>query len=238
MRGSVASAPRQPGLHLGPGDRVERGERLVEREDRLAGDQGAEEGDPLSHPARELGRRGPLESGEPKALEETGRLAPGLGSAGAAVAQRQGGVVECREPGEEHVPLGHEGAGRQAVVGLGRAADRRPLRRWASGSPAISSSRVDFPHPDGPTIPSTPCGGRLELEAVDRAQIAVGVAKAANLTTPADRSHRFRRHLVGILPHSALLTKVVRKVDKHNRAGTSWTRQSSFSASASACSSA
>jgi hypothetical protein len=42
---------RKPLLHLGAGDRVERGEGLVEQQHRLAGEQGSQEGDPLSHPA-------------------------------------------------------------------------------------------------------------------------------------------------------------------------------------------
>ena len=54
--GRPPATPREPLLHLGAGDRVERGERLVEQQHRLAGDQGAQEGDPLAHPAGELGR--------------------------------------------------------------------------------------------------------------------------------------------------------------------------------------
>ena len=48
----------EPGLKLGTGDRVERGERLVEEQDRGAGEQRPGERHPLSHPARELARVG------------------------------------------------------------------------------------------------------------------------------------------------------------------------------------
>src|SRR4051794_17076587 len=70
--GARPERPGEPALHLGPGDRVERGEGLVEREHRLAGDERAEEGDALPHPARELRRSRALEAAQPEALEEDG----------------------------------------------------------------------------------------------------------------------------------------------------------------------
>ena len=97
----LAQRRRQPLLHLGPGDRVERREGLVEGQHRLAGDQRAQEGDPLAHPARELGRGAGLEALEPEALEQRRRPAPRLGPAEAAVAQRQRRVVERRVPGQQ-----------------------------------------------------------------------------------------------------------------------------------------
>ena len=53
-----AERGRQPLLHLGPRDRVERRERLVEQQHRLAREQRSQERDALAHPARELARGG------------------------------------------------------------------------------------------------------------------------------------------------------------------------------------
>ena len=52
----------EPVAHLGAGDRVERAERLVEAEHRLAAEQRAQERDALAHAARELVRAGVLEA--------------------------------------------------------------------------------------------------------------------------------------------------------------------------------
>ena len=95
MRGSAAQRPGQPLLHLGAGDRVERGEGLVEQQHRLAGEQGAQEGDPLAHPAGELARARALEAGEAEALEQRrARPRARLRARRPAVAQRQRRVVE------------------------------------------------------------------------------------------------------------------------------------------------
>ena len=76
-----------------------------------------------------------------------------------------------------------------------------------------------MPQPEGPTIPRTRCGGSLEVEAVDRASARRrrGAGRELDPTPGGRRSaRRFRSgHHLGILAHSALLTKVVRKVDKH-----------------------
>ena len=129
-----AKRPRQPPLHLGPGDRVERGERLVEEQHRLTGDQGAKEGDPLAHPARELSGTARLEALEAEALEQPARLAPRPGPGEAAVSERQGGVVDRREPGQQQVALRHVGAGGEALGrGLGAARQGRGRRRARAG---------------------------------------------------------------------------------------------------------
>ena len=179
MRGSVASAAGQPGLHLGPGDRVERGEGLVERQHRLAGDQGAQEGDPLAHPARELGRRGVARSRRGRSAR-TARAACRRAS---PPPQRRG----CAAPGRRcRAPRARAAAGRAGACrrsGARRRAGarrrRRPRSRPRSGSggPQISSSRVDLPQPDGPDQAEHPVRGSLEVEAVDRPQLPVGMLR-------------------------------------------------------------
>src|SRR5262249_22983168 len=93
-----------------------------------------------------------------------------------------------------------------------------------------------------------PVRGDLEVEPIDRPQVAVGMAQAAKDDRSAGRlagrgrASRgellgFRAH-IGILAQPALLTKEVRKVDKHPARNPIWTRQSSSSVLASACSSA
>ena len=252
MRGLGSQRLRQPLLHLGAGDRVERGERLVERQHRLAGDEGAEEGDALAHSAGELGRRGLLEAGEAEALEERPRLSPSLCPAQAAVAQRQGRVVDRRVPGQQQVALGHVGATGEA---LGRAAGATDLQGSGArlAQPADQLQQGRLAAAGWPDQADHAARAHLEIEPVDRPQLAVGVLEGANRDARARRTPaRRRRHLSdrnlavfrshpGILAHSALLTKEVRKVDKHPLRGqqnSPWTRQSSSSDWASACSSA
>ena len=145
MRGSAAQRRGQPLLHLGPGDRVERGEGLVERQQRLAGDEGAEEGDPLAHAARELGRGARLEAVKAEALEQRAGAGAAPRPAEAAVAQRQRGVVERRVPGQQQVALGHVGAAGEALARRSRRPRPRSCRRSAPAgrrpAPAASTCR-------------------------------------------------------------------------------------------------
>ena len=72
VRGSLGEHVREPALHLGAGDRVERGERLVERQHRLARQQRAQERHALAHPARELGRAGCARTRRGRSARATG----------------------------------------------------------------------------------------------------------------------------------------------------------------------
>ena len=115
VAGSVGERLREPLLHLGAGDRVERGEGLVEQQHRLLGEQRAQERDPLAHPAGQLSRPRRLEAGEPEALEQRpGELAR-LALGGAAVARRERRVVDRRQPGKQQVALRHVRAARQPL---------------------------------------------------------------------------------------------------------------------------
>ena len=158
----------QPFLHLGPGDRVEGGERLVEGEHRLLGEQRAQEGDALPHPARELGGPRPLEAAEPEAGEALAppargpapRRRPRLRSASAALSS-----AESQGKRRSRCGMKAQRASRPSP-----AARRRPRSSPPSGSrsPQISSSRVDLPHPEGPTSPSTSCARASRSMPVDR----------------------------------------------------------------------
>jgi len=215
---------RQPSLHLGAGDRVERGEGLVEDEHRLAGDERAQEGDPLAHPARELGRPGALEAGQAEALEEAARLDPRLAAADATVAQRQRRVVDRAQPGEQHVALRQEGAAGEAVGRIfGPAHPDRPAAGLLQTRDQLEQGRLAAAR--GPDHAEDAVLGHLEVEPLDRLEVAVGVAHASD-RDPGERRIvagrrwsgngellSFRAH-VGILAQSALLTKEVRKVDK------------------------
>src|SRR5205807_779119 len=65
----------EPLAHLVAGDRVERRERLVERQYRLAREQRSQKRDPLAHAAPKLRRPGVLEAREAEALEPRSRPA-------------------------------------------------------------------------------------------------------------------------------------------------------------------
>jgi hypothetical protein len=66
----------QPRLQLLARERVERRERLVEAQHRLAGEQGAQERDALAHAARQLVRAGALEPGQAEGEERLVRPCP------------------------------------------------------------------------------------------------------------------------------------------------------------------
>jgi len=108
----------------------------------------------------------------------------------AAVAQGQRCVVDRAQPGQQHVALGHEGTALQsfsvgpgssdldlALLGLLQAGDQLEQRRLATAG--------------GPDQTEDPVGGQIEVQPLDRAQLAVGVSEAA------DRDARTGYHLAG-----------------------------------------
>ena len=99
---------REPVAHLRAGDRVQRAERLVEAQERLAAEQRAQERDALAHPAGELVRAGMLEALEAEGGEERLGALACLVAARAVDPQRERGVVERVEPGQQEIALGHE----------------------------------------------------------------------------------------------------------------------------------
>ena len=141
-----SSAPREPALHLGARDRVERGERLIERQHRLAGQQRAQERDPLAHPARELVRAGLLEPAQSEALE------PRLHLVARPLARdprpRAAPAPRCRgreSHGSSRSRCGISAAGRAAHrtrVRLLQAADQLEQRRLAAAARADDRDRL------------------------------------------------------------------------------------------------
>jgi hypothetical protein len=120
-----------------------------------------------------------LEAGEAEAPEQLGCLPPRLGPPEAAVAQRQGRVVEGRVPGQQLVALGHVGAvgetpprARRGVdrdrprARLQQAADQLQQRRLAAAGGADQAEHLVLTH--------------LQVEPIDRSQVGVAVAEAAN----------------------------------------------------------
>jgi hypothetical protein len=105
----------EPGLHLGAGDRIERGERLIEQQGRPTGHQRAQEGNALAHPAGELTWTRALEARQPEALEVEAGAAPRLSPRHAGDPKREGGVVHGAEPRQEQVALWHVGTPLEAL---------------------------------------------------------------------------------------------------------------------------
>jgi hypothetical protein len=65
-------------------------------------------------------------------------------------AQRQGGVVDRRQPGQQQVPLGHQhrwGARDRAAVGLLQPADQLEQRRLAAAAGADHRDDLAGPGP-------------------------------------------------------------------------------------------
>ena len=101
----------EPRLRLRAGEGVERRERLVQAQQRAAGEQRAQEGDALAHAAGQRRGAGLLEPGEAELLEARVRLAAGLGLGFALDADGQRRVVERRQPRQQGVSLRHERGG-------------------------------------------------------------------------------------------------------------------------------
>ena len=127
--------------------------------------------------------------------------------------------------------LGHVGAAREPLRRRLGAADGEPPGAWlAQAADRLQQGRLAAA---GGADQADDAGGRqLEVDPAQRLQLAVGVAEAADRDAVAGRRRRpegaeracFRIH-PDILAHSALLTNVVRKVDKHPVRNPRWTRQ-------------
>ena len=158
---------------------------------------------------------------EAEAREALRRPAPRLGAPQAAVAQRQRRVVERREPGKSRSRCGMKAQAASRAPALG-AADRDRARARARAArrsaPAGSTCRIPTGRPGRAPRARGPRGRARRSSAARRRSARL---RAGRRLRPA-RGRRFRpggellgfrRHL-GILAHSALLTKKVRKVDK------------------------
>ena len=117
----VGERVRKPALHRRARERVEAPEGLVEEEHGAAGQERAQEGHALAHPAGQLGRAGALELREAEALEQRLGAAARLGARHALALQRERGVREGVPPREQEVALRHVGARGPAPRGVGGA---------------------------------------------------------------------------------------------------------------------
>ena len=120
-------------------DRVERRERLVEAQHRLAGQQRAHERDALAHPAA-TARAGRARSKPPgRSARTAARALARAFAADAAHAQRERRVVERARPRQQQVALGHQhgrAGGDRARVGRLQPADQLQQRRLAAAARA------------------------------------------------------------------------------------------------------
>ena len=112
--------------HVGAGDLVERGERLVHQQDRRAEGERAHERDALLHAARQLVRVRLLEPGEADRVEQPGDLGVRqrllLGAAAPVQAAQEPDVVGHGLPRHERRRLGHEPVLLAGAGGVGAAA--------------------------------------------------------------------------------------------------------------------
>ena len=167
----------QPLLHLGARDRVERSERLVEQQHRLAGQQRSRKGDALAHAAGELTWTGRGELAETELLEHRQRLPARLAARGARQLQRQRRVVERAAPGQQQVVLEHQRAALEppqrvglpadldaALGGLREAADQLEQRRLSAARAADDSKRL--------------AAAEAQVELLERGDLALACAEA------------------------------------------------------------
>ena len=191
VRALLAQRLGEPLLHLAARQRVERGEGLVEAQDRLAGEQRAQEGHPLAHAARQLMGPGALEALQAERGEERVRARTRLVARRPGQAHRERGVVDRAQPGQQPVALGHEHGGVGAdAAGVGRL---QPAHQLEQGRLAAAAGADD-----GDDL----AGAHLEIEALERAHRAEGAADARqarcaapfNVSRLLCRSLELRRH--------------------------------------------
>jgi hypothetical protein len=97
----------EPELQLGAGQVVERPEGLIQQEERTILHDGAQQRDPLAHPARELERVGLLAPLEPERGQQLRDALTSLATGHAAQHESERGVVLDRQPRHQQVLLRH-----------------------------------------------------------------------------------------------------------------------------------
>ena len=227
VRGSRASAPASHSCISRAGERVERAERLVEAQHRLARQQRAQERDALAHAARQLVGPGALEAVEAEAREQRVRALARLrrGSRRRRAA-RSAALSSAVEPRQQQVALGHQHRGRGARPSRRRApAGRRPAR-------AASSCRSRSARRRRRSRPAATCSDHVRERGHRRRVRRANGAADAGETDLAIGSQNVRgscagaSSLVAIAP-SAGITPQVRRVS----AGVAWALSQPASAS-------
>ena len=169
----------EPALHLQPRERVERPERLVQAQHGPPGQQRAQEGDALAHPARQRSGARALE-----ALEaEGGEVLVGGGPRARA---RETPATRRASPALSSASSHGSRASRWGISAAG-AARTRP----ASGAPSphTSSSSVDFPQPLGPTTATISPGATRRVTPAS-ARTAPNAFSTPSSSTPAPSTSR------------------------------------------------
>ena len=100
------------------------------------------------------------------------------------LAQAEGDVVLDRQPGKAGVLLEHDADAVRDVAGDAAALELDRRRRSATESPAINSSSVDFPQPDGPTTAKNSPLLQIEIDRPERVQAVAADAAGKTLVTP------------------------------------------------------
>src|SRR5262249_42986077 len=188
---AFAEGPQQPLLHLGPGDRVERPERLIEQQHILVGDERPQEADPLPHATGQLCRTDVLEHGQAEPREQRPGLLSGLGPGDSPVFQRDGRVVEGGPPRKQQVALRHERAPGQAVLGGGGPLDVH-LTGIRVDKPSDDVQQGGFAAAARPDDPDPGVLRYLEVNAAQDDELAEPLADALEMDANATAGRRIR----------------------------------------------
>jgi hypothetical protein len=180
----------QPVLHLAARQRVERGEGLVQAQDRLAREQRAQEGHSLRMPPESSWGRARSKPSRPKAANERLRSRARLFARRAGQPHRERGVVDRAQPRQQPVALGHEDAGSAAhAAGVGRLQAAHELEQRRLAAAAGPTTATISP---APTSRSRPSSARTAPKArLTPARLAV---RPLNVSRLLRRSLELRRH--------------------------------------------
>ena len=151
-RAGLAPHAQQLVAHQQPRLLVERAERLVEQDQPRLHHERARDAHALPHAARELRRIARREIGQARrASARCARARRARPRRKRRAAQAEGDVVGDVEPGQRRIVLEHDADAVGRLAGDRPALRTRSCLRSRACSPAISSSSVDLPQPDGPT---------------------------------------------------------------------------------------
>ncbi len=127
----LAPEAKQLVAHEQPGLLVERAEGLVEEKQARARDEGAGDADPLPHAAGELRRIRPRKRHQPHERQRMLHALADFRLGQSGTAQREGGVVERREPRKARVLLEHDADTVRHAARDGTPFEGHRARGWA-----------------------------------------------------------------------------------------------------------
>src|SRR4051794_26673034 len=190
----LAPEAKQLVAHEQPGLLVERAEGLVEEKQARARDEGAGDADPLPHAAGELRRIRPRKGHQPH--ERQRMLNPladvRLGQPGPA--QREGGVVERREPRKARVLLEHDADAVRHTSGDGTPFEGHRTRGWAR-KPGDDVEKRRLSAAGGPDHGKELALTQLEAEGAER------MDRLLPLAWGIEAGHAVKADLDAVAPH-------------------------------------